>query len=148
MVLHESGDNRQRFYRESSFSERISKRLIADLLISHSEKHEARCEKLGLRPSERDHALEVLTRLVYSKSEAEYMRHYQVLLDSGLRSVIEYYNNNWHPIRHQWVEQVLLDSGLRSVLSITTTTGTQFATSGLNVSKVQTLPWERKLTIA
>ena len=69
-----------------------------------SMKREVSCEKLGLRPGERDHALEVLTRLVYSKSEAEYMRHYQVLLDSGLRSVIEYYNNNWHPIRHQWVE--------------------------------------------
>ncbi len=23
---------------------------------------------------------------------------------SGLKSVIEYYDTNWHPIRHQWVE--------------------------------------------
>ena len=45
-----------------------------------------------------------MTRLVYSKSETEYNQNYQVLLGSGLRSVIEYYNSNWHPIRHQWVE--------------------------------------------
>ena len=69
-----------------------------------SMKPEVTCEKLGLRPGERDHALEMLTQLVYSKSEAEYEQHYQVLLGSGLRSVIDYYSSNWHPIRHQWVE--------------------------------------------
>ena len=67
-------------------------------------KREVTCEKLGLCPGERDHALEMLTQLVYSKSEAEYTQHYQFLLGSGLRSVIDYYNSNWHPIRHQWVE--------------------------------------------
>ena len=63
------------------------------------------CEKLGLRPGERDHVLEVLTQLAYSKSEQEYDKHYQVLLESGYKStIIDYYNRNWHPIRHQWVE--------------------------------------------
>ena len=27
-----------------------------------------------------------------------------MLLDSGLHSVINYYNSNWHPIRYQWLE--------------------------------------------
>ena len=69
-------------------------------------KREVTCEKLGLSPGERDHALDIMTYLVYSKSEAEYMymQHYQMLLDSGLKSVVYYYNSKWHPIRHQWVE--------------------------------------------
>ena len=41
---------------------------------------------------------------MYSKSEVEYTQHYQTLLDSGLQSVVQYYNSNWHPIWHQWVE--------------------------------------------
>ena len=67
-------------------------------------KREITCEKLGLRPGERDRAQELMTLLAYSKSEAEYDSHYQDLFDSGLKSVITYYNNNWHPIRHEWVE--------------------------------------------
>ena len=59
---------------------------------------------LSFYAGERDHALEILTKLVYSASEAEYLQHYQVLLDSGLRSVIRHYNSNWHPICYQWVE--------------------------------------------
>ena len=67
-------------------------------------KREVVCEKLGLSPGEHDHALEIMTKLVYSKSEAECMQHYQRLLDSGMKSVVYYYNSNWHPIRSQWVE--------------------------------------------
>ena len=39
-----------------------------------SMKREVMCEKLGLSPGECDHALEIMTELVYSKSEAEYMQ--------------------------------------------------------------------------
>ena len=46
----------------------------------------------------------MLTQLVYSNSEAENNVHYQFLLGLGLWSVIDYYNSNWHPIRHQRVE--------------------------------------------
>ena len=67
-------------------------------------KREITCEKLGISPGEREHALEILTKLTYSSSAAEYAQHYQELQDSGLRSVIAYYKSNWHPIRHQWVE--------------------------------------------
>ena len=69
-----------------------------------SMKREVICDKLGLHPGERDNALEILTKLTYSKSEADYLQNYECLLDSRLQSVIDYYNDNWHPIRHQWVE--------------------------------------------
>lgn len=67
-------------------------------------RREITCEKLGIRSGERDHALELLTKLTYSKSETEYNENYQDLQCSGLKSVISYFNDNWHPIRQEWVE--------------------------------------------
>ncbi len=67
-------------------------------------RREVTCDKLGLLPGERDHALELLTKLAYSSSEEQYDNHYKDLKSCGLNSVIQYYDINWHPIRHQWVE--------------------------------------------
>lgn len=67
-------------------------------------RREITCEKLQIRTGERDHALELITKFAYSKSELMYDQNYQMLLQSGLQSVISYYNTNWHPIRHEWVE--------------------------------------------
>ena len=79
--------------------------LIICLFHTHrSMKREITCEKLGLRPGNRDHALEILMKLAYSSSADEYDQHYLELQGCGLRSVIAYYNSNWHPIRQQWVE--------------------------------------------
>ena len=50
------------------------------------------------------HALEIFMTLTLSSSAAEYAQHYQDLQDSGVQSAIAYYNSNWHPVRHQWVE--------------------------------------------
>ena len=55
---------------------------------------EVTCDKLGIRPGERDHSLEVITKLAYSHSEDEYDDHYTSLLDSAPKSVINYYNAN------------------------------------------------------
>ena len=59
---------------------------------------------MGIRSGEQEHALELITKLVYSQSESAYMENYQQLLQSGLSSVISYFNDNWHDIRYQWVE--------------------------------------------
>lgn len=67
-------------------------------------RREITTEKMSIRPGERDHALEIITKLAYSKSESEYDEHYQDLLHSGLTNVISYYNSNWHGIRFEWVE--------------------------------------------
>ncbi len=67
-------------------------------------RREITCEKLQIRPGQRDHALELITQLVYSKSEVKYDQVYKLLLQTGMQSLISYYNTNWHPIRHQWVE--------------------------------------------
>lgn len=43
-------------------------------------RREVTCDKLGVLPGERDHALELLTKLAYSSSSQEYENHYK---DSG-----------------------------------------------------------------
>ena len=63
-----------------------------------SMRQEVTYEKLGLHPGDRDNDLEILTKLTYSKSETEYLENYKCLLKSGLQSVIDYYNDNWHSI--------------------------------------------------
>ena len=67
-------------------------------------RREITCDKLGLRQGKRDHTLELMSHLTYSSSEEKYEEHYKLLKSSGLKSVIQYYDTNWHPIRHQWVE--------------------------------------------
>lgn len=67
-------------------------------------RREITTEKMSIRPGERDHALEIITKLAYSKSETEYNEHYQDLQLSGLKNVVSYYNANWHEIRHEWVD--------------------------------------------
>ena len=52
---------------------------------------------------ERDHVLEIIFKLVYSKSESKYDESYQALLKSGLKTLISYYNTHWHGIRQHWV---------------------------------------------
>ena len=64
--------------------------------VLRSFRWEVTCEKLGLQVGEQDHALNIITKLVCSKSEAEYNGYYDDL--SNLKSVIHYYNTNWHPI--------------------------------------------------
>ena len=74
-----------------------------NICLFHTMRREVSCNKLGLLSGDRDHALKLLTRLAYSSSEEKYDDNYKDLKMSGLESVIEYYDINWHPIRHEWV---------------------------------------------
>ena len=65
---------------------------------------EVTADKLGIRPGERDYSLEIITKLAYSHSEEEYEKHYITLLETAPKSVINYYNANWHVIKYVWVE--------------------------------------------
>ena len=42
--------------------------------------------------------------MTYAKSESDYDSLYQDLLHTKLSTVIDYFNSNWHKIRHEWVE--------------------------------------------
>lgn len=96
---------------DKDFIERVvfQKEFPSSLIIClfhtmRSFRREISCEKLGLHPGEREHALELIEKIIYSKSQEEYECNYQQLLESNLKNVIDYYNINWHPIKDQWVE--------------------------------------------
>ena len=83
-----------------------SRKIFQHICLFHvlrSFRREVTADKLSIHPGERDQVLEMISKLVYSKSESEYDEHYQALLKSGLKTVISYYNINLHGIHQQWV---------------------------------------------
>ncbi|XP_065901369.1 uncharacterized protein [Dysidea avara] len=72
--------------------------------VLRSFRREITCDKMGIRAGERDHALEILLKLAYSRSESDCNHHYEDLRLAGLTTVFTYYNDNWHPIQEEWVE--------------------------------------------
>ncbi|XP_038062975.1 uncharacterized protein LOC119733644 [Patiria miniata] len=67
-------------------------------------RREVSTEKLGISVGERQMSLEVLNKMAYAKSESEYDALYQQLCRDCPRSVVTYFNDNWHNIRSEWVE--------------------------------------------
>ncbi|XP_065894026.1 uncharacterized protein [Dysidea avara] len=45
--------------------------------VLRSFRREITCDKMGIRAGERDHALEILLKLAYSRSESDYNQHYE-----------------------------------------------------------------------
>ena len=66
-------------------------------------RREITCEKMGITSAERLRVLEILSSLAHCKSEGEYEKHLDELKQTNFRSVIDYFIENWHPIREQWV---------------------------------------------
>ena len=58
---------------------------------------------MGITSAERLRVLEILSSLAHCKSEGEYEKHLDELKQTNFRSVIDYFMENWHPIREQWV---------------------------------------------
>ena len=66
-------------------------------------RREITTNKLGLTQAERTLTLEIVQKMSYASSEDEYMQHYGLLNDTNLKSVLDYFDANWHSIRNQWV---------------------------------------------
>jgi len=58
-------------------------------------------DKLGITAGERSFVLEIIQNMVYVKTAEEYEQLHQDLLGASLKSVSEYFDTNWHPIREQ-----------------------------------------------
>ncbi|XP_014674333.1 PREDICTED: uncharacterized protein LOC106814532 [Priapulus caudatus] len=69
-----------------------------------SMRREISAEKLGISQAERNTALEILQRIVYAKTEAEYDALYNQLKATSPKSVVDYFNKNWHAIRKEWAD--------------------------------------------
>jgi len=64
---------------------------------------EVTCEKMGITNAERLRILEILSALAHAKSPDEYDTNLQVLKNTKIKSVVDYFLKSWHPIRDQWV---------------------------------------------
>jgi zinc finger SWIM domain-containing protein 3 len=66
-------------------------------------RREVTVEKMGITSSERNRALEIIRNIVYSKSQDAYEANISLLKDTKWKAVKEYFFDNWHPIKEQWV---------------------------------------------
>ena len=62
-------------------------------------RREITVEKIGITSSERDRALEIMTKIVYSTSEEAYEANVALLKETKWKSVQDYFFDNWQPIK-------------------------------------------------
>ena len=67
-------------------------------------RREVTTEKMGISNDEQMQVLEILQSMAYSKTESRYQVLYKQLMSTRLNTVIQYFNDNCHPIRDEWVE--------------------------------------------
>ena len=77
--------------------------LISLFHTMRSFKREVSCEKMGISPGQKLLSLEILQKMAYSKNEEEYDTLYEHLVEDAPLTVVDYFNENWHPIRDEWV---------------------------------------------
>ena len=64
---------------------------------------EVTCDKMGISSGQRNVCLELLQKMCYAHSEADYSDLYSQLQSCAPKEVVSYYDQNWHPIRSEWV---------------------------------------------
>lgn len=72
---------------------------------------EVTAQKLGVTCGECNMCLELMQLLAYSISEKQYQDIYSRFCDCAPSVVLQYVNNNWHSIRHQWTMGMKYNSG-------------------------------------
>ena len=80
----------------------------ANLLIClfhtfRSFRREVVIDKMGITSGQRGLCLELLQQMAYSTSEENYHDIYTRFCECAPPTVITYFNEQWHPIREQWV---------------------------------------------
>ena len=66
-------------------------------------RREITSDKMGITAAERLHVLDILQRMSYATKEEAYFAIYKELQQTGLKTVTDYFNDNWHQIRNEWV---------------------------------------------
>ena len=62
--------------------------------------------KMGVTLGEKATILDKIQELAYSWSEESYQSKYDSLCEVMPNIVRTYYDRNWHPIRHEWVDSL------------------------------------------
>lgn len=61
-------------------------------------RREITSEKMGITAAERLHALDILQRMSFATKEEAYFDAYRELQQTGLKTVLDYFNDNRHQI--------------------------------------------------
>lgn len=105
-------DNVQAIISDKDFVERSVMReefpkaslLICLFHVPRTLRREVTCERMRIRPPQRDLCLEIMQKIVYSDSTDEYARNVEMLESTGIESVYNYFNDNWAPIKEEFIE--------------------------------------------
>lgn len=68
-------------------------------------------DKMGITSGQRTLYLELLQQMAYATSEEKFHEIYTRLKDSVPSIAIQYFDDNWHPIRSQWTMDMKYSSG-------------------------------------
>lgn len=66
-------------------------------------RREVTAEKMGITSGQRTMCLESIQKMAYASSLQEYEKLYLLFKETSPRKVVEYYNENWHDIKSEWV---------------------------------------------
>jgi len=80
-----------------------AKLLICLYHVLRTFRREITSNKMGITAAERLHVLDILQRMSYATSEETYFNTYEELQQTKLKAVQEYFDDNWHEIRDEWV---------------------------------------------
>ena len=77
--------------------------LICQFHTLRTFRREVSCEKLGITAGERVFSLEIFQKMAYASSDNEYHSLCNELKENGPKQVKEYFQDNWAPIKDEWV---------------------------------------------
>ena len=80
-----------------------AKLLICLYHVLRTFRREITSNKMGITAAERSHVLDILQRMSYATNEEAYFSAYEELKQTKLKIVLDYFNDNWHEIRDEWV---------------------------------------------
>ena len=66
-------------------------------------RREITCEKMGITAGQRTMCLDLVQKMAYAMSEAEYDLLHDQFQQDAPKEVVLYFNDSWHPIRNEWV---------------------------------------------
>ena len=68
-------------------------------------------DEMNLKSAMKENCLKFIKKIRYARNETEYDGLYRQFLAMAPADVKTYYNNNWHPIREEWVTGFKLVAG-------------------------------------
>lgn len=66
-------------------------------------RREITCEKMGITGGQRTLCLDLVQKMAYASSEAQYDLLHDQFQQDAPKEVVHYFDDNWHPIRSEWV---------------------------------------------